>query len=70
MSALAAVRALLERLQSGEALSEAELDALALEARALRRRLERLRAAAPEVEVELDPTLARLAERAAPALPV
>ncbi|MBX3469094.1 MAG: hypothetical protein KF878_19660 [Planctomycetes bacterium] len=69
MSALAAVRALLERLQAGEALSEAELDALALEARALRRRLERLRAVAPEVEVELDPTLARLAERAV-ALPV
>ncbi len=65
MAGLAQVRALLARLQSGETLSEAELERLALDALALRRRLERLRALAPEVDVELDPTLMRLADRAA-----
>jgi hypothetical protein len=70
MAGLAQVRALLARLQSGETLSEAELERLALDALALRRRLERLRALAPEVDVELDPTLMRLADRAAAARPL
>lgn len=70
MAGLAQVRALLARLHSGETLSEAELERLALDALALRRRLERLRALAPEVDVELDPTLMRLADRAAAARPL
>ncbi len=72
MAGLSQVRALLDRLQSGETLSEAELERLALDALTLRRRVERLRALAPEVDVELDPTLLRLADRAAAstALPV
>ena len=73
MAGLAQVRALLARLQSGEPLSEGELERLAIDALALRRRMERLRALAPDLDVEFDPVLARLAERAAarpPALPV
>jgi hypothetical protein len=61
---MAQVRALLDRLQGGEALTPAELERLALDALALRRRLERLRALAPELEVELHPRLVALAERA------
>lgn len=71
MASLAHVRALLARLQSGETLSEAELERLALDALALRRRLDRLRALAPDLDVELDPALSRLADRAPSApLPV
>jgi hypothetical protein len=69
MTPLAQVRALLERLQEGGGLSEAEAERLGREALALRRRLERLRALAPEVDVELDPRLATYADRAARMVP-
>lgn len=70
MASLAHVRAQLARLQAGETLSPAELERLALDALSLRRRVERLRALAPDVEVELDPALVRLAESAKAPVPV
>lgn len=71
MANLSQVRALLARLQAGETLSGPELERLALDALTLRRRVEKLRALAPDAGVDLDPTLLRLADRAAAtALPV
>lgn len=64
MSPMAQVRALVARLQAGEPITATEAERLALDALALQRRLERLRALAPELVVELDPTLVALAARA------
>lgn len=64
MSPMAQVRALVARLQSGEPITATEAERLALDALTLQRRLERLRALAPELEVELDPTLVAFAARA------
>jgi hypothetical protein len=61
---MAQLRALVARLHAGEVLTPDEAERLAVDALALQRRLERLRALAPEVEVELDPTLAAFAARA------
>lgn len=64
------VEAALARLQGGEALPPAVLDALAADARALLRRVERLRALDPEAaaSVSLHPLLEALARGGA--LPV
>lgn len=69
MSPFAQVRALLERLQEGATLTEAEAERLGREALALRFRLERLRALAPDADVELDPRLVAYADRAARMVP-
>lgn len=60
---LGGVEAALGRLQGGEALPPAALDALAADARALLRRVERLRALDPEAaaSVSLHPLLETLA---------
>ncbi len=67
---LGGVEAALSRLQGGEALPPAALDALAADARALLRRVERLRALDPEAaaSVSLHPLLEVLARGGA--LPV
>ncbi len=64
---LGGVEAALSRLQGGEALPPAVLDALAADARALLRRVERLRSLDPEAaaSVSLHPLLETLARSGA-----
>lgn len=69
MSPMAQIRALVARLHSGEPLTPAEAERLAIDALTLRRRLERLRVLVPDVDVELDPALLALADRAAALAP-